>query len=221
MGFVQRLVDPPLDSHKPHNNYLIGVRGLLTIQSFLYVFLVVFAPVAVVHSKNTSGPGYLQALRKTLSVIFWNDSLIYSGFILVSARTICIPFLEDGTKTTLAGCMFRRSIRLAIPVAVSLAVVTIVFSQTGVKYIQDFMTSTENISIAVPYEIENALIYFNSVFNLFWVTTKFAHQAGNLAFPSQTIWTVNVIYMQRRVNRKRESRVLALTFSLQSAGLFI
>lgn len=38
--------------------------------------------------------------------------------------------------------------------------------------------------------------YFNSVFNMFWITHDFATSAGSNAFPSQLLWIVNVIYMQ-------------------------
>ena len=55
--------------------YLMGVRGLLAIQSFLWVFLTTFVPTAVKDSQNPTGPGYQIFLRKILSVIFWNDGL--------------------------------------------------------------------------------------------------------------------------------------------------
>jgi hypothetical protein len=63
----------------PGYEYLTGVRGLLTIQCFLWVFLTTFVPAAVKNSGNTAGPGYQIFLRKILSVVFWNGGLSKSG----------------------------------------------------------------------------------------------------------------------------------------------
>ncbi|KAL6715407.1 hypothetical protein ACLMJK_006368 [Lecanora helva] len=181
----------------PHEQkYLVGLRGFLALQSFTWVFLQTFVPVAVKSSANTKGNGVEKILRKTLSVLFWNDSLIYSSIILLSARMICVRFLLSSNKTALASSVFRRGLRLWIPTAVSLAFVKILTSTIGTEYIDDFKTQTGNVSFQTPYSIPNALAYFNSVFNLFWVTRNFHDQAGSLAFPSQTLWIVNIIYTQ-------------------------
>lgn len=166
------------------------------IQAFLWVFLQTFVPVAVKDSNNTTGPGYQIIIRKTLSVFFWNESLLYSAFILLSARTICIPFLRDSTKTSVASACFRRGLRLWFPVAIALAIVKITFDRIGTDYIDHFQQATGNISFVIPYTLSSTLVYFNSVFNLFWTTFNFSTQAGSKAFPSQTLWVVNVIYAQ-------------------------
>lgn len=44
--------------------------------------------------------------------------------------------------------------------------------------------------------MSSTLIYFNSVFNMFWITHDFATSGGSSAFPSQLLWIVTVIYMQ-------------------------
>jgi len=132
----------------------------------------------------------------SLSVLFWHKSLLYSFFILLSARTICIPFLLNSSKTVVASVVFRRGLRLWFPTAVALAIVKILSSTIGTTYIDDFKAHTGNISFETPYTIPSTLAYFNSVFNLFWTTHKFSEQAGNTAFPSQTLWIVNVIYAQ-------------------------
>ncbi|KAI9700104.1 MAG: hypothetical protein M1836_002638 [Candelina mexicana] len=176
--------------------YLLGVRGLLVIETYLWVFLQTFLPTSLKNSENVSGPHYQVVLRKSFSVLFWNERLIYSSIILLSARTICIPFLKDPTRTSIASALFRRGIRLWFPTAAALAIVKLIFSQTGLDYIDLFRTHTSNISIATPYNIPNALAYFNSVFNLFWMTRDFFSQSGSTAFPSQTLWIVNVVYQQ-------------------------
>ncbi|KAI9737620.1 MAG: hypothetical protein M1818_005624 [Claussenomyces sp. TS43310] len=180
----------------PGYDYLTGFRGYLTISSFIWVFLVTFVPTTVKDSANDDGPGYQIVLRKVLSVIFWNETLLYSSFILLSARVACLPFLISPTTATFASSIFRRSANLFLPVAVALAIIKLISSQTGYQYIWDYKTLTHNISIDVPYELPNALTYFNAIFNLFWTTTNFASQAGSLAFPSQTLWIVNVLYSQ-------------------------
>jgi hypothetical protein len=154
----------------PSQTYLLGVRGFLVIQSFLWVFLRTFVLTAVKDSQDPYGPLYLEILRKTLSVLFWNETLIYSAIILLSARTICIPFLAAKSRTVAASSIFRRGIRLWFPTAVALAIVKGIFSSMSTSYITDFATATNNHSIDTLYELPNALAYFNSIFNIFWVT---------------------------------------------------
>ena len=181
---------------QPECGHLLGLRGFLVIQSFLWVFLQTFVPVAVKDSANASGPTYEKILRQSLSGLFWNDSLIYSSFIFLSARTICLPFLENPSKTAVASAVFRRGLRLWFPVASSLAIIKILSSTIGTSHLDLYKRTTQNLTLEVPYEIPNTLAYFNSVFNLFWTNKKFFSQAGNTAFPSQTLWIINVIYAQ-------------------------
>ena len=176
--------------------YLLGLRGILVVQSFLWVFLQTFAPTSVKGAANVDGPDYQDVLRKTLSVIFWNEDLLYSFFIFLSARTLCIPFFAEPKKSVVASAVVRRGLRLWIPISVALALVTIAFSQAGLDYIDEFRADTGNISIRTPFFITNPVVYFNSVFNLFWTTGNFATQSGALAFPAQTLWIVNVVYSQ-------------------------
>jgi len=186
----------PQASLSPKQDYLLGVRGLLTIQSFLWIYLQTFAPTTVKGSLNYSGPALHLVLRKTLSVIFWNESLIYSWFIILSARSICIPFMLNLSELSVASSVFRRGLRLLIPTAVGLSIVAIVFDHIDMSYIAEFKDVTGNISFEVPYKLPSFVAYMNSVFNLFWVTQNFASQAGSLAFPGQTLWIVNVLYSQ-------------------------
>ncbi|KAG4441808.1 hypothetical protein IFR05_002732 [Cadophora sp. M221] len=176
--------------------YLLGVRGLLVIQAFFWVFLETFVPVAVYNSKNTSGALFQVVLRKGFSVIFWNDHLLYGAIIFLSARSLAIPFIRDPSKSQIARSVFTRGLSFWFPLAISLAIIKIAFSQTGVAYIFDFKKSIGNDSMHVPYVMPNALAYFNSVFNLLWVTHDFSAQSGSTAFPSGTLWMMNVVYMQ-------------------------
>ena len=177
--------------------YLLGFRGLLVIESFLWTFLITFAPNTVKDATiSVDGPTWQIVLRKTLSVLFWNGTLIYSFFLFLSARSLAIPFFKSPSRVAIAGALVRRGIRLVIPVAVSLAIVTTALASLGTEYIDNFKTFTNNIAISTPYFLKNAFVYFNSVYQLFWVTNTFFTQSGNYAFPSETIWIINLIYSQ-------------------------
>lgn len=188
------------EDRNPSQPYLLGIRGTLTISSFLYTFLIVFAPVTVKGAPGTdgkTGPLFERIIRQTLSVLFWNQTLIYSGFILLSARTICLPFLANPGKVAVASAVFRRGLRLWFPVAVALAFSKIISATTARwGFVADFQKHTGNESINVPYTMPTALAYFNSVFNIFWITRKFNEQAGSTGFPGQLTWIVSVIYSQ-------------------------
>ncbi|KAF8866738.1 hypothetical protein BDZ45DRAFT_639070 [Acephala macrosclerotiorum] len=179
----------------PSQDYLLGLRGLLTIQGFIYTFLLVFAPAAVKDSHNDTGPGTQLFLRKTLSVLFWNASLIYSFIIILSARSISIPFIISPTSLVVASSVFRRSVRLLIPTFISSLLVVIFFSG-GKNHIHDFKNLSNNHSIGIPYTLPGSVGFFNAVFNLFWVTRDFASQAGSRAFPGQMLWIVTLLYSQ-------------------------
>ncbi|RMZ81377.1 hypothetical protein DV738_g2262, partial [Chaetothyriales sp. CBS 135597] len=181
---------------KYEQSYLYGFRGYLVIQTFLWMFLETFVPVAVAASNNPTGSFYQEMLRKTMSVLFWNENLLYGTVIFLSARCLAIPFLRDPSKDTLARSMMTRGITLWFPVAVSLAIVKLASSTMGQTYIYLFQEGTGNRSMAVPYFLPNAFAYFNSVFNVFWVTRDFNIQAASTAFPTQTLWILSAIYSQ-------------------------
>jgi hypothetical protein len=165
--------------------------------AFLWTFLRVFAPAAVKGSANEDGPGYQLALRKSLSVLFWNDTLIYGSIIFLSARTICLPFLLEPSKTVLASTVFRRGIRLWFPVAATMIVVYFVFSQAMATKIIDFGTLTGNVSLdADLYILPSSLANFNAIFMTFWITHTFQAQAANWAFPSQMLWVITAVFQQ-------------------------
>jgi hypothetical protein len=187
-----------VSSRLPSQDYVVGLRGLLVLQSFLFIFFQTFLPAAVADSANISGPFYAIILRKTLSVLFWNESLIYSFIILLSGRTLCLPFLIDTNRSVCASSIFRRGIRLWIPtfIALSLSAAAFSYSPISTQYISDFLSLTGNISTATPLQFRNFLIYFNSLFDLYWVTKNYHSQAANLAFPSGTLWIVSVLFQQ-------------------------
>jgi hypothetical protein len=195
MGFAIPSILNPLPP-ETQVNYFLGLRGILAVQTFIFLFLQVFAPTTVKDSLNSDGPTSQQILRKTVSVLFWNGSLTYSSIVVLSARTIVLPFFSDPSKSTAASSLFRRPIRLAIPVAVALGISTLMLHFMGRTYISDFLSKTGNKSVSVPTPIPSFLVYFNSVFTLFWATRDFSLQNGSTGFPSQTLWIVSVIFQQ-------------------------
>lgn len=186
----------PTTHHLPSQSHFTGIRGFLVLQSFLWTFLQTLVPVAVTASPNSSGPLYQEILRKVLSILLWNDSLIYSAFILISARTICTPFLSHPSRDFVASSSFRRGLRLWFPCAFSLAIIYITFTCIGTSYIDHFKSTTNNTTVKTPYLFPNALAYFNSVFTIFWINKKFDAQAANYAFPTQTLWVISTLFQQ-------------------------
>ena len=180
----------------PSQNYLIGLRGILAIETFLFVFFQTFLPAATVDSRNATGPLYQVALRKSLSVLLWNDAFIYSFVVLLSARTICLPFLLNSTRTVCSSSIFRRGIQLWIPVTVAFSFSAIAFSYPDTSYIIEFIRITGNTSISAPKALPDFLNYFNSLFDIFWVTRSYASQSANQAFPSGTLWIVSLLFQQ-------------------------
>jgi len=177
-------------------DYLIGLRGTLVFPSFLFVFFQAFLPTALPDANNTQGPLYQTILRKSFSVLFANEALIYSWIIFLSARTICIPYLATRTREACASSVVRRCIRLWIPTFVAYSLAAAAFSTVSTEYITDFLRRTDNISANPPFRLRNFLLYFNSLFEVFWVTRDYASQAANNAFPSGTLWIVSLLFQQ-------------------------
>lgn len=183
---TRRIPGQTTSKHDASQDYLTGVRGSLAIMSFLWVFMQTFVPAAVAHSANTTGPSYQIMLRRTLSVLFCSDSMIYSSIIFLSARTICLPFLLDSTKVTLASSVFRRGLRMAPPTAVALIVVYVLFSKTiKTDYLSTFTSLTSNASmVASIYALPSPLANFNAIFEIFWTSNTLSYQGGYVSLPT-------------------------------------
>jgi hypothetical protein len=181
----------------PHEqDYLVGFRGILVIQSFLWMFLQTFAPTTVYASNNLDGPHGQEIVRKVLSVLFWNEYFLYGSIIFLSARSIAIPFFRNPVKETAARSLLTRTLSLCIPVAISIAIIKGSITTAFINTITEFKADTDNLSLTIPYKLPTTLSYWNSVFNLFWTTHGFESQAANYAFPTQTIWIINAVYIQ-------------------------
>lgn len=193
---------PPTERSSEHA-FLTGLRGFLTVGTFLYTFFLVFLPGSVAGLPTPvprdETPFYALILRYTLSVLFWNGPLLYSFAILLSARTIVLPFLlasKEYQKTAIASSIARRPFRLAFAFAIPLAIAQIMWKTIGVDYIEDFMSRTNNTSAPVPYVLPNALTYLNSLLGLFAINKDYANQAASYTMPGGTAFNLSIVYQQ-------------------------
>ncbi|TGO89031.1 hypothetical protein BPOR_0128g00050 [Botrytis porri] len=193
---------PPQSTAK--STYLLGLRGFFVLQSFLWIFLQTFVPATVksnIVTFPTDTPTYQNLIRKILSPIFWNESLIYSSFVFLSARVLCISFISSPSKQTITSSMFRRSFRLIIPTIFSLSLVTLLSQTTFTNHLASlFVNETANPSIQAPYTLRSPipLTLFNSLFALFLSTshTPLHNLSAVLAFPSGTLSILPILYSQ-------------------------
>lgn len=178
--------------------YLVGFRGVLVISTFLWVFLRTFAPTTVYAAVgDEDGPHGQAIVRKVLSVLFWNEYFLIGSIIFLSGRSIAIPYFRNPVKETVARALLSRSLTLCIPVAICMAIVKGSFTDDFIKgTLTNFKANINNKSLVLPYKLPTTLSYWNSVFELFWVSHGFAQQAGNYAFPTQTLWMINAVYIQ-------------------------
>ena len=213
--------------------YLYGLRGILAIQSFLWLFFKIFDPAltvpganehtshvphstltgpipgviggsSIVVKRNLSNipqirersPEYQVLLRKVLEPLLWDESFIFSFFILLSARTVCISFLENVSTPAYARSLISRPIRIGIPLAVALAMSCAIFSTIDTTYLEQAAGVIGNPFLRAPEEPAGALAAFNSIWNLLWVTKDYSLQMGNLAWPSWTLWVPSAAYLQ-------------------------
>ena len=194
---LQSLARPAVshaESQPVVHQHLHGLRGILAISSILWVFFQTFVPTLV--SGHTAGPVYQRAIRITLSPVLWNETLISSFFLTLSARAICIRFLQEPKAAAYAGSIIRRTIRMVIVVSLASAMVIGIFQGIGTSYVQTFGVTLPNTSVSAPRLPDDALTALNSIFDAFWVVRSYYYQALNDFWPSRTIWNVSLIYQQ-------------------------
>ncbi|KAK4500360.1 hypothetical protein PRZ48_008549 [Zasmidium cellare] len=186
----------PKTAHSPFekDNHIYGLRGILLISSFLWLFFQTFIPTVATHT--TSGPGYQRLLRIIFGTVLWDESLISSFFFVLSARAICIRFLKDPTADNFAGTIFRRSIRLVVATGAALFISYGIFAGLGTKYITSFKQTLQNNSINPPRVPKTALQGFNALFDMFWVVREYDGQAANAFWPSGTLGRISLLYNQ-------------------------
>lgn len=198
-GFPARLkasLTPQLegDQHFEKDKHILGLRGILAISSFLWIFFETFIPAVAFNT--TPGPLYQRIIRILFSTTLWNQSLISSFFFVLSARASCVRFLKNPTSDNLAGTIIRRSIRIVIATGAASFIAYGIFGGLGTKYIETFKHNLPNRSINAPYVPKTALQGFNAVFDMFWVVNQYDSQAGNAFWPTGTLGRVSLLYNQ-------------------------
>lgn len=191
MPAIKQIVTADRTSQHLH---LTGLRGILVIESFLWAFFELFIPTLV--SETTQGPSYQGFLRRIFSVPLWNADLIHNFFIILSMRTICISFLGNPTGQVYAATVIRRIIRMVVILCIGSGMATLIFTQIGTGYIDNFKAELPNQTVKTPVKAHDAVAALNSLFDLFWITADFYTQAANRSFPSATLWVPSVIYFQ-------------------------
>jgi len=183
----------------PHiQDHVTGLRGVLVIQSLFWIYLQTFAPAMVYPSSayQTNGPTWQYALRDIFCAPLWNTSLIYTWFIILSARTVCIPFLSNPCGTTFAGSLMRRNIRVGLSISVATAISILVFTQIENGYFETFNSILHNPAVTAPAKPQKPHAGFLSIYELLWVTRNWYQQAANTFWPSSTMWAPSLIYFQ-------------------------
>ena len=193
-GFSATLREVTTANRSGQHLYITGLRGILVVQSFLWTYFHTFLPTLT--SKTTPGPVYQDLLREIFSVPLWNDSLIYNFFVILSMRTIAVSFLQNPTGQTYAATVIRRIVRMTLILCIASGLATAIFSQIGVDFINDFKARLPNQTIQTPVKTYDAIAAWNSLFDLFWITTDFFSQAANTFWPTRTLWVPSIIYFQ-------------------------
>ncbi|PWN26367.1 hypothetical protein BDZ90DRAFT_233499 [Jaminaea rosea] len=116
---------------------------------------------------------------------------------MLSSRVIVLTFLERRSAHTLAGAVFRRPLRLLLPILFSLALPSIVGAAGGFKNAQRLSEITANSAAIPPAVFPNFLEYFNSIFTLFFDTQPYKSDRGIAYTPlSGLSWVIPVIFSQ-------------------------
>ncbi|KIS67254.1 uncharacterized protein UMAG_04358 [Mycosarcoma maydis] len=204
--------DQSNDQGRPRSRrlaYLEGLRGILGIQVLLWTFFRIFAP-AIVADRDIDGvypaafveraPGWQSILRKVLSPLLFDGELQAAFFIILSGRASLQTFIERRQAVPLAGAAFKRPFRFIFPMAVTLALVSLVVAVNGFRYAPALSSALENQLARPPVQWKSALEYFNSL--LFFMSTPLyfkTARATSFIPPSGTLWIVPVLFQQTYV----------------------
>lgn len=189
--------------------YLEGLRGILGMQVLIWTFFRIFAP-AIVADRDVDGvypavflstaPRWQSILRKVLSPLLFDGELQAAMFVILSGRASLQTFVERRVATGLSGAAFKRPFRFIPPMAITLALVSMVIAVNGFRYAPDLSTALNNQLAQPPRLWNSALEYFNSL--LFFFSTPFYYKtarATRFIPPSGTLWIIPVVFQQTYV----------------------
>ncbi|SNX86955.1 uncharacterized protein MEPE_05664 [Melanopsichium pennsylvanicum] len=189
--------------------YLEGIRGLIAFQTLLWVFFRLFAP-AVVTDRDFDGsfpadftktcPQWMNILRKVLSPIMFNGSFQANMYIILMGRVGMQSFIERRDGLTLSGPGFRRPFRLILPLAMALALTSVVAALNGFKYAPE-MASKLNNSLANPPKVWGSTVeYVNTVVSFVFAPYAYTTSVASRYMPPGGImWFTSVVFQQTYV----------------------
>ncbi|UZJ55588.1 hypothetical protein CBS101457_004908 [Exobasidium rhododendri] len=189
--------------------YLEGLRGIIGFQTLLWIFFRIFAP-AIVVDRDLDGsfpaafvnnsPQWMNLIRKILSPLLFDGQLQMTMFIILTGRVGLLTFIERRDPLALAGPCFRRPFRLFFPIAITLAMVTIITATNGFKYADSMAAALNNQAARAPVMFTSVLEFFNALATFFFAPTAYK-DARAVAFipPSGISWYLEVIFQQTYV----------------------
>ncbi|GAK66239.1 uncharacterized protein PAN0_012c4461 [Moesziomyces antarcticus] len=189
--------------------YLEGLRGVLGLQVLIWTFFRIFAP-AIVADRDVDGvypaafvaaaPTWQTVLRKALSPLLFDGELQAAMFVILTGRASLQTYIERRVATGLAGPAFKRPFRFLIPMAVTLALVSLVIGVNGFRYASEMSSALQNQHATPPVQWGSALEYFNSLLFFFSSPLYFkTARATTFIPPSGTLWIIPVIFQQTYV----------------------
>ncbi len=182
--------------------YLEGLRGFLGIQTLLWIFFRLFAPAMVTDTDMDgtrpaafalNAPTWQTVLRKVLSPLLFDGSLQMTGFLILCGRVALQTYTERRSGINLAGPCFRRPFRLALPIAVALAIPSALAATNGFRYSSWLADRLQNDMLRPPQVFDSVLVYFNSVVTFFFAPVSFKDARAVLSLPPYGVtWFVSL-----------------------------
>lgn len=157
--------------------YLEGLRGILALQTLLWLFFRVFAPAIVADTDLdgtrpayfvTHSPDWMSTIRKLLKPILFDGSTQMAMYIILIGRTNLQTFVERRNAVSLAGACFRRPIRILVPIALTMALISVLTATNGFKYASLMATDLHNQAVQPPEVWGSPLQYSNSLLSLLY-----------------------------------------------------
>lgn len=152
--------------------YIEGIRGIIGVQTLLWIFFRIFAPAIVVDRDLdgvypavfvSNGPQWMNLIRKILTPLLFDRTLQMTMFIILTGRVALLTFLERRQAICLAGPCFRRPLRLLFPVVITLGLVSLFNVTNCFKYATYMSDHLQNQAAQAPKRFNSALEFFNSL----------------------------------------------------------
>lgn len=171
--------DAQNDLGRPFKNrvpYLERIRGVLGLQTLLWIFFRFFAPANVTDTDVDGlrpavfvqkSPEWMTILRKVLSPLLFDGSLQMAGFIILMGRASLQTFVERRAPRSLAGDCILRPVRLLFPIALSFALSIVLAATSGYNHAPWLAERLNNQALTPPEPWSSTVLYFNSLVTFF------------------------------------------------------